>query len=228
MRRVVGLRRGISSIARIGLAPPSTVPTVFGGPPIQKRANGIGRWSPAVRRPHWANAASTAGARIARCRSPYITPSRSSRLWTVSSSFACHGHVGEREQRRDAAGDHPVAAPVGPAREQRPAGHREAVEQAQEHGRRLDVAADQRQAEHRADGEHGHHRDHDGDRQRRLAARVAPGEHEPDRDADHERLAQRVAEVLGGPERHLGHACGGGRWRSPGRRSRAGSAAGRR
>jgi hypothetical protein len=75
----------------IVLAPPSTVRTEPGAPSSQKRANGIGRWSPAVSGAQRAKVARTVGASAARWRSAYMTPSCATRRPTLSSLVACHG-----------------------------------------------------------------------------------------------------------------------------------------
>ena len=107
--------------------------------------------------------------------------------------------VGDRQQRRDRAGDHPAAAV--PGRQHLPAHHRQPVEDRQQHRRGAHVAGDQRQPEQRAGEEDDEHRDRGQEREPRARPRVPPGEREADRDADDQRLAQRVAEVLGRPVR---------------------------
>ena len=190
--------------------------------------NGIGRWSPAVR----SGQRSNAGAHRRGLPRPLEVGVERAVEVEAALDGREHLHVpGQVGDGEGGGGDHrhePAAARALPAREHHEARHREAVEDGQQHGRGLDVAADQRQPEERADREDRDHRQHGRQRQDRLAAGVQPGEHEADRHADHQRLAQRVAEVLERPERHLlgaaAAAVGHGQLRS----CRAASAGGRR
>ena len=138
--RVEAARRAAAGAAAAaagpsGSAPLSTVPTEPGSPSSQKRRYGIGRWSPAVSGGQAANAGAHARRLAARCRSAYSAPSRRCGVDALEHVDVPR-QVGDRQRaaRRIPAAIQRVRA--RPAREQRPAGDGEPVEEREQDGRR--------------------------------------------------------------------------------------------